>query len=300
MRRRFPAYATPEAVLNEFGSDQHISPPAQPLWVRVERRVVNGCVWLFTWCMSLIRGPAWVKKWKEEREYAEANDYNRGEFRGAKCARLVPIMARALAMVACFSVAVLLFKVLVLDPDVDLGTTLGDRLGFVTHGANGVNLRTASGPFTCHDLSANSTGLAGPSLEAVHTALTDLLEDRPCLCGPLIGVQRQIIALRFEDGVRMLYNPTLDETWGGELPDGPSLRIEEVLVDETQERWFPTLANPPVVAVRRQRPIRVLFRDTTCNARAMILDRPYAYCVQTCVDLFHGLSIYDRVATAAY
>lgn len=260
------------------------------------------------WVVSLAVGPEAAKAYQERAEayYAEQFEQqlvdeelkmNRGEFRGAFCAkywRVIQCLGAVCALLGGFLMAHSFYR----DSQTSIGVVAGIERDFVRHGDPGINLRVPSEDFTCQQLHANATG-ARPPLHAIG-ALQDVLEAkltdaRVCVCAPQVGVRRKLLALAWVNGTtRFLFNPQIDETWQGEVANKPPMTIRHMLSRESQAFFFPEHTGD--VEVPRQRPVRVLYRDANCQSRAVVLDHRFAYCAQSCVDLFHGVSVYDRAA----
>lgn len=169
---------------------------------------------------------------------------------------------------------------------------------YVRHGHNDVNLSAPSDALTCSEMTSNVISRPRAheetSLERIRSIAESLVirDNLECVCGPMFGVWRRYIALRlWNESVMHMYNPVLDGEWRGELDDGAYLNVSEWLVVENQRMLFPGREHD--VNVVRRSAIRVAFRDVGCSASAIVVQNERACCVQACLDLLDGVSVYD-------
>jgi hypothetical protein len=133
-----------------------------------------------------------------------------------------------------------------------------------------------------------------------------------CTCAPMFGARRRHVAVmqRVEnivEAVLHMYNPRLDEAWfaawgGMEAGDvasggGGGVSGRHALVREDQRMLFP--ARTERVKVVRANGVRVVFVNESCAGNAIVLLKESAWCVQACLDLLDGISVYDRGAASA-
>lgn len=199
-------------------------------------------------------------------------------------------------MLALVAVAVIVSMTRVSDPH---AFVVDSRASYVRHGHDGVNLSVPTEALTCAEL---ETGIVRrpqqrepPLLERVRATAERLLDEDEleCVCAPMFGSRRRYIAVDTASAPLHLYNPALDTAWAGEL-DGKEagrLNVSEWLLVENQRMLFPERTAD--VRVVRRSAIRVAYRDAACSAAAVVLQAERAYCVQACLDLLDGKSVYD-------
>ena len=123
-----------------------------------------------------------------------------------------------------------------------------------------------------------------------------------CTCAPMFGARRRHVALRRSMGdiaerVVHMYNPELDtawfRTWRG-VNDDPTTRY--ALNSEQQRVLFPEREG--TVKVIRANAVRVQFMNESCAQNVVTLEGTHAWCVQSCLDLLDGISVYDKGGNA--
>lgn len=175
-------------------------------------------------------------------------------------------------------------------------------------GQAGVDFSAVSAEVTCGELETGSLARTvspaeEPSLARLRAYADHVLagsgpDTPPCVCAPMFGTRRQYLALRQParpGAVTHMYNPAIDGLWDGHLPDGRRpASTGRSLVSESQQMLFPGRAGP--VENVRQNAIRLTYRDESCHARAVVLQTESAWCVQVCIDLMAGVTVYQRAA----
>jgi hypothetical protein len=126
-----------------------------------------------------------------------------------------------------------------------------------------------------------------------HSMRTLLDQDElSCICAPMVGSHRNFALVRSGQVVIDLYNVYHDQEWDGRIDDVTSLDVRErVRVSESQEHLFPGRSEP-VKKVRLQN-VRLVYLDNECTTQSIVLRKSHARCMQVCVDLMQGRSIYD-------
>ena len=176
------------------------------------------------------------------------------------------------------------------------------RLQLARDGAPGVDFTLNSSEFLCSELKTgilnttlgNSTSMIATSIDllepyAEQYMRAEYLQLR-CVCAPMFGLRRRHIAVRVGARLVHLYNAEMDTQW---RPDNYSPDTEYSIVPERQTKMFPNRTD--YVDNLRRNDIRVQFRQTeNCAKRAVTLHAEDAYCVQQCLDLFRGVTVYDR------
>lgn len=157
------------------------------------------------------------------------------------------------------------------------------------HGQADVNFSAPSAEVTCEEVQGGySASLHRHSFAKLRRTAEKMLSppnDQPCVCSPMFGARVRLLSLREEKGrVRHAYNPAIDETW-----DGPRSRS---YVSESQRMLFPGIAEP-VENVRRNA-VRVVYRDGNCKRQALVARDKHAWCVQQCLDLMEGVTVYGK------
>ena len=119
-----------------------------------------------------------------------------------------------------------------------------------------------------------------------------------CTCAPMFGARRRHIALQRSSGdiaerVVHMYNPELDtawfKTWRGINGD---LTTKYALNSEQQRVLFP--GREGTVKVVRANAVRVQFMNESCAQNSVLLEGAHAWCIQSCIDLLNGISVYDK------
>lgn len=148
--------------------------------------------------------------------------------------------------------------------------------------------KTPAHPVNCHQshspdaLGMNiSVSLLGRSLERI------LWEEKaPCICAPMTGVLLQYVVVRdqdtFSESSVHLMNPEKIS-----LPMLTSSETRAVL--ETSELY----PDREPRRVKRQNKIRVKYQDAACETQTYMMRKHEAYCMQSCLDMMNGTSIYD-------
>lgn len=236
----------------------------------------------------------WRQRWKARREIFWLQYEDKYEVRVNKCLAWTKTVVAAIASL-CVLCMLIAYGWAYTSPE---DAVLSEGRVYVYDGQEGVDLRAHSAPFTCQELQAGvyDDNLAVASLEAKSEAVL-LQEDPgvPCLCAPMFGIRRQHMCLRGgNDTVLHLYNAVPDEDWTGltELP-----RAErKSLVRQGQPQLFPRMHDKHVKVVR-DNAMRLIYMDATCQHRALVARLNLAWCIQACMDLFVGVSVYDKAAT---
>ncbi len=176
------------------------------------------------------------------------------------------------------------------------------RLQLARNGTPGVDFALTSSEFLCSELKtgildtglSNSTSMIATSIDLLEPYAEQYMRAEylklQCVCAPMFGLRRQLITVRVGQRLVHMYNPEMDRTW---RPEHYSPDTEYSVVPEWQSRLFPNRTDS--VENLRRNYIRVQFRQTeNCGKRAVILHAEDAYCVQQCLDLFRGVTVYDR------
>lgn len=226
---------------------------------------------------------------REERAYAE------GKFLGHCCAAWKRTCACA-AVVACVVLLLVGGAHTSSTDTVHLSDVIGDRPGFVRHGENGVDLLVASKPLHASDVQADSLGVSGPvsTISGLTALFADYFDEHICLCAPQFNVKARVIAVQKDNQPFLLINPQADEAWDGHGEADLKWNVERTYVTDSQRTWFPK-AEPEFVEVPRIHPLRITYRNADFASRSMIIQRPVAYCVQTCLLLLDGVSVHENV-----
>jgi hypothetical protein len=171
---------------------------------------------------------------------------------------------------------------------------------YARHGHDGVDLRRPATELACAEITSGvvhvTTGSKElASLERARAAAEHFIvhdDALRCVCGPMFRLTRRYVAIRTSSTTLVhAYNPTIDRAWDGALDDGTRVNVTDMLVVENQRMLFPERTAD--VNVVRASAIRITYRDSTCSTAALVLQQAHAYCVQACVDLLDGRSVYD-------
>ena len=107
----------------------------------------------------------------------------------------------------------------------------------------------ASTAVTCNELEMGTltrtvSATEEPSLDRLRVYASHVLEqadDPPvCVCAPMFGTRRRYMAIRTPE-ILHLWNPVVDPTWTGDLPDGRLVAVQgKSIVTESQRMLFPS------------------------------------------------------------
>jgi len=156
----------------------------------------------------------------------------------------------------------------------------------------------AAAAAAAHTYDSTYDGTPDPSLARLmmnaHTALDREQDTMLCVCAPMFGKRRRYVAVRAGNvSVVHMFNPRLDQTdwWLAQNRPAPDYMV----VPESQTRMFPDRVNTPIVKNVRSRLIRVEYNTHDVCSRVIIeIANERAYCVQVCLDLLDGVSVYER------
>ena len=178
-----------------------------------------------------------------------------------------------------------------------------DRI-YAQDGDPGVNFSAPSSEFTCRELrsgAVSSGDTFATMIRRAHKAM-DIDERLLCTCAPMFGIRRQHMTLRVRD----------EDASGGESHHSHPQQLVEVFnayadvgyakehsvgrryMREKQRKLFPERSE--LYKVLRNDTIKLIFqnKDTSCSRSSIILHKDEAYCVQACLDLMQGITIYDK------
>jgi len=185
------------------------------------------------------------------------------------------------------ALAVVLFAVSTYTSDPGAFVVDDMRPTYARHGHNGVDLTRAASDVSCDEM---RTGLGRLRFAIESLIRADQLS---CACAPMIGVSRRYIAVRTSNtSIDHMYNPSLDATWDGVVDASTRIELSQSLVTENQRMLFPERV--AAVTVVRANAVRLAYRDADCRTAALVLRDEHAWCVQACMDLLAGYSVYDR------
>lgn len=119
---------------------------------------------------------------------------------------------------------------------------------------------------------------------------TNTFDRMPCICAPLLGVFIRVIGIRDGNDTRLLLNPVCQ-------PNESELRA----VRHTQSAHFNIPDNYPrfidntsdVMNVR-QFAVELVVEETHRSKTKATFEGPLSYCVQECLDLMKGCTIWER------
>jgi hypothetical protein len=181
----------------------------------------------------------------------------------------------------------------------DARTAVVDVVGAPRYARDGephVNVTARSIAFTCHELRTGVLAVRGDDgfaqltyAELLAAAQYALQHEPhvPCVCAPMFGKRRRHVALRLEaGGIMHLYNVERDVP----PPDAPPPTFTRL--NEQQRAMFP--ARTELVQNVRLDELYVRYDTETCARAALVVRRDPAWCVQKCLDLFDGISVYER------
>lgn len=163
---------------------------------------------------------------------------------------------------------------------------------YARHGHDGVDLRRTATELACAEI---TSGVGHDSLDRARAAAEHFIvhdDALRCVCGPMFRLPRRYVAIRTSATTLVhAYNPAIDRAWDGTLDDGTRVNVTDMLVVENQRMLFPERTAD--VNVVRASAIRITYRDATCATAALVLQLEHAYCMQACIDLLDGRSVYD-------
>jgi len=131
-------------------------------------------------------------------------------------------------------------------------------------------------------------------LDDVRMRMRSLLDqdELSCICAPMVGSHRSLALVRSARSVITMYNVEVDSQWDGRIDDTTQLDVDaRSRVSESQEHLFPGRSEP--VKKVRWNNVRLIFIDDQCATQSVVLRKKPARCMQSCVDLMGGRSIYD-------
>jgi len=176
------------------------------------------------------------------------------------------------------------------------------RASYARHGHHGVDLTRVSAELSCAELSSGAVrrphAAEEPSLGRVRDTAEALMhaDALACLCAPMVASWRRYVAVRTaDDTIVHAYNPAIDRDWDGSIDASTRIDVGVAEVDENQRQLFPERHRGDVTLERRTA-VRLTYRDVECAAAAIVVQRHRAYCVQACIDLLDGRSVYDVAA----
>jgi len=175
------------------------------------------------------------------------------------------------------------------------------RPSYARHGTDSVNLSVPSVEIQCSDVRSrvfrplNDGRRDELSFDVIRQAAVYLVrEDQlPCICGPMVGAPRRYAAIAMDETTILhLHNPKIDRTWDGSVGELTRLDVNaRSIVTENQRMLFPDRAES--VDVVRFNSLRLAYQDDECRAASLVLRDAHAWCMQACLDLFEGKSVYD-------
>ena len=163
------------------------------------------------------------------------------------------------------------------------------RPSFVHHGYNGCDLTIKAPAFDCDELELRHIDRQQriSTIDRLFEFSAHFLASgMKCVCAPMFGMSRRHVAINANDGGSTplhMFNPdlTIDRTSG------------TTTLRERQPTLFPD-ANVTSVLNARYNTLTVSYLDLACNAMTATVHRDRAWCIQVCVDLLDGHSVYDR------
>jgi len=174
-----------------------------------------------------------------------------------------------------------------------------------------VNFSAPSLGFSCHELRTSVLAVNGNDglpqrtlaqlLAYSQAAITH--DNMTCACAPMFGKRRRHLALALPNAsIVHMFNVEQLAADGDDgcvrTPDGqppPASCFKPVR--EHQRMLFPARADG--VRNVRAKSVRVRYETESCAPATAVLRGDSAYCTQTCLDLFKGITVYDRAAARA-
>ena len=157
-------------------------------------------------------------------------------------------------------------------------------MAWARHGEPGVDFHAVSRDVQCRELDDGLLQPEGMLTTRVQQAMERVIADElPCVCAPMFAVQRRWLVIGTAEHNVHMVNPVLDP-----VPDD----VSRSWVPESQRMLMP--ARTDQVEHVRADVVTVQYRTLAgCTAAAATVHREAAWCVQTCVDLMDGRTVYD-------
>lgn len=160
------------------------------------------------------------------------------------------------------------------------------------------NFSIVSTEFSCHELQAGSVQLTrvhGASAAALFPTPASGNEAHACVCAPMVGAFRRHLAIVMKNTttVKHMYNVKVL----AEPPPGRPKRPQQfVRSEERLDMMFPEAGRKFVTNARVDSLwlSYIVPGPDGCNTGAIFLTEKEAICAQMCLDLFDGISVYQR------
>lgn len=161
---------------------------------------------------------------------------------------------------------------------------------FVSIRESRMDIHLRSEELTCEHITGHAKPLPGFEAqllftETMKTAGVRLLKQRPsmaCNCAPLYNFPFRYITLPSSKEVAHLFNPVVT----GSLPE-----LGKSLVTESQELLIPGAGTRNMT---RLNGIQLSFHDEWCQLKQLSFTYSTAWCIQSCIDLLNGKTIYEN------